>query len=159
MTDGALRIALVCEDHAHRFLATTLADRVLLQEATRRAADWIDADSLIWHRSYCGPPDSDDTFYSMVRVKQAAENLGAAVTIMGRPIKLRGFIDGQPLAPAAGENVSRSPHVTELPGLSERTLHDLERLERRGDGSRLNAYLEAVRTTLVPRLMPGPPRP
>jgi hypothetical protein len=108
MGDGAVRIALACEDQAHRALATFLADRVLLDEAVRRgAAHWINEESLAWHRSYCGRSSTEEgpehtRFYPLGRARADAEELGRQVRIGGRPIKLRGFIDGKPLKPEAG---------------------------------------------------------
>jgi hypothetical protein len=106
MADGGVRIALACEDQAHRALATFLADRVLLDEATRRAVDWIDDASLAWHRSYCGRGDTGAEpehlrFYALSRAKADAEDMGRQVRIGGRPVKLRGHIDGKPLKPEA----------------------------------------------------------
>ena len=56
LTDGdsGLQLVIVCEDSAHYFLATELADRVLLHEAQARGADWIDPDSLAHLRSFAG---------------------------------------------------------------------------------------------------------
>ena len=70
-----LRVALVCEDEAHRVLATGLADRVLLKQAELRCVDWIDEESLVFLRGYEGPADSDAGYYSMPRIKQIAEEL------------------------------------------------------------------------------------
>jgi hypothetical protein len=102
MGGSGVRVALVCEDQAHRALATELADRVILDEAARRAADWIDDASLVWLRSYCGRSDTDAGFYALSRARADAEDLGHQVHIGGRPVKLRGFIDGKPLQPEAG---------------------------------------------------------
>lgn len=101
MQGSAVRIALVCEDDAHYFLATVLTDRVIVHEAATRGASWVE-DYLESVRSYEGPASGEDDYYSMPRAKQVAEELGRTVSVGGRPIKLRGFIDGHRLDPEAG---------------------------------------------------------
>jgi hypothetical protein len=102
MADSGLQLVIVCEDSAHYFLATELADRVLLHEAQARGADWIDDRSLAHLRSFAGP-DGAPGYCSMSRAKQIAEDLGRTVTVGGRPIKLRGHITpGQALGPETG---------------------------------------------------------
>lgn len=102
MANSGLQIVIVCEDSAHFFLATQLADRVLLHEAQSRGADWIDNQSLAHLRSFAGP-DGAPGYCSMSRAKQIAEDLGRTITVGGRPIKLRGPITpGQALGPETG---------------------------------------------------------
>lgn len=55
------------------------------------------------------------------------------------------------------ENASRPPALEELQDLCDRTLNDLGLLERRGAGCGLAAFLDALRGTLVPHFIPGPP--
>ena len=58
MRGDGVRIAIACEDQAHRWLVTSLADRVILDEATRASADWIEPASLDWYRTYGGRGDT-----------------------------------------------------------------------------------------------------
>lgn len=273
---SGVRIALAGEDQAHRALLTVLADGVLLDEAAKRSAHWITAESLQWLRSYQGRGDDEHRpehlrFYPLAQAKRDAEELPKHCTIGGRPIKLRGHIDGRPLRPEAGlwrrvlllfacdnppprvlivahdtdgdrtrvkdleqalvltrafpvivaaphqdaeawfvagfrpesdverrrlserrddlgfdppeephrltahpndartdakrvlrglvfgENASRAPALEEIPDLCDRTLKDLGLLERRGVECGLTAFLDALRGTLVPLFIPGPP--
>lgn len=55
------------------------------------------------------------------------------------------------------EDASRPPALEEIPDLCDRTLRDLELLERRGGSCGLVAFLDGLRGTLVPMLIPGPP--
>jgi hypothetical protein len=86
---------------------TFLADRVLLDEAVKRSAHWINAEDLPSLRTYSGRGDDGDKpehlrFYPLAQAKADAEDLPKQCTIGGRPIKLRGHIDGKPLRPEAG---------------------------------------------------------
>lgn len=104
---NGIRIAVAGEDQAHRALVTYLADRVLLDEAAKRAAHWINAESLQSLRTYAGRSEDDHRpehlrFYSLARAKGDAEELPKHLTIGGRRIKLHGHIDGKPLRPEAG---------------------------------------------------------
>lgn len=104
-----LRIAIACEDQAHRALATFLADRVLLDEAGLRAADWVNGDSIDYYRFYCGLDEGSGhdeatahrRFYSLSHARRDAEAFGDRVRIGNKPVKLRGSIDGKPLEPEA----------------------------------------------------------
>lgn len=108
MTSSGQRIALVCEDQAHRALATFLVDRVLIAEALERgAAHWVNEGSIGWLRSFCGLDASGHEpehlrFCPVNRAFQAAKNLPDQLRIGTRPIKLRGRIDSKPLKPEAG---------------------------------------------------------
>jgi hypothetical protein len=103
---SGVRIVLAGEDQAHRALMTHLADRVLLDEAAKRSADWINDESLQFFRSYSGRGDEDRPehlrFYPLAQAKADAEDLPKHRTIGGRRIKLHGHIDGKPLRPEAG---------------------------------------------------------
>lgn len=106
MRDNGVQIAVICEDQAHRALATFLADRVLRQAAEQRSADWIDDETLPSLRRYCGRYDTEDTpehlrFYSLAQAHRDVEDLGKHLNINGKRIKLRGHIDGEPLKPEA----------------------------------------------------------
>lgn len=282
MTPGGMRIAIACEDQAHRALATSLADRVVLKEAERlHAADWVYEESLTWLRFFCGLHEDDHLpehlrFYALSNASDDAKRLGERVSIGGRPIKLRGHIGGESLKPEAGlwrrlfilfsveqpppsvliivrdtdgiparldgldqalalmkelelplpivvaapnqdaeawfvagfvpedsaeeqrlralkemlswsppdephkltahpntattdakrvlrilvwnQNESRPPSLDELPGLCDRTLRDLDLLERRGTECGLNKFVSELRSTLVPILIPGATR-
>lgn len=54
------------------------------------------------------------------------------------------------------EDASRAPSLEEIPSLCDRTLNDLELLRRRGAECGLAAFLDALRGTLVPLVIPGP---
>lgn len=104
MAGDGVRIAIACEDQAHRSLATFLADRVILDEAAR-SADWIDEASLDWYRTYCGRGDTDEhpphrRFYPLSQASRDAEGL-AGQRVGGRPIRIHGHINGKPLRPEA----------------------------------------------------------
>jgi hypothetical protein len=106
MPRDVARIAILCEDHAHRALVTCLADRVVLDEAAKRSVDWIDETTLPYHRRFMGREDRDDLpehqrFYTRADAMRDAEDLPNQPLVGGRPVKLRGHIDGQPLAPEA----------------------------------------------------------
>ena len=102
-----MRIAIACEDQAHRALATSLTERVLLVEAERRgAAHWVDEPSLTFLRSFCGLDDTDQTpehlrFYDLKRAGRDVVDLGKRPLIGGRRLSLTGHIDGKPLQPEA----------------------------------------------------------
>lgn len=106
MASNGVRIAIIGEDQAHRFLVTSLADRVLLDEAARRGADWVSSDSLSWLRSFCGLDDDENKpehlrFYLFKNAAEDMERLGRRPVIQGRPVSLSGHIRGKPLKPEA----------------------------------------------------------
>lgn len=102
-----MRIAIACEDQAHRALATSLIDRVLLSEAGRRgAAHWVDEPSLAFLRSFCGLEDTDNTpehlrFYDLKRANEDVVKLGQRPLVGGQRLRLTGHIHGKPLQPEA----------------------------------------------------------
>jgi hypothetical protein len=146
MSADGVRIAIACEDQAHRSLATSLADRVLLDEALQRSAGWIDESSLPWLRTYCGRGDTGQEpehlrFYDLSRARKDAEDLGNLLVVGGRPVKLRGFIDGKPLRPEAGywRRVLLLFATLDPPPHALIVLHDTD-----GDQSRLSGLEQAL---------------
>lgn len=106
MSGEGVRIAVTCEDQAHRALAWALSDRVLVHEATRRMADWVDERSLPSLRSYCGRGDTMSApehlrFYPHKNARKDVEELGRRPLIRGRRVSLHGHIGGRPLRPEA----------------------------------------------------------
>lgn len=106
MAVDGIRIAIACEDQAHRAMVTFLADRVVLAEAAVRGATWPDAETLQWARTFCGlvaddaQPESS-RFYHLTRIEGDAAALEHRPAIGKRPIRDRGFIGGRPLEPEA----------------------------------------------------------
>jgi hypothetical protein len=104
---SGIRIALTCEDQAHRALATFLADRVIVDEAAKRgSSDWLNEESLAWLRTFSGlnePPGTPDheRYYPHKHARRDIEEQGRRPLIGGWPVKLSGHINGKPLKPAA----------------------------------------------------------
>lgn len=103
MRGDGVRIAIACEDQAHRWLVTSLADRVILDEATRASADWIEPASLDWYRTYGGRGDTGHLpehrrFYPLSQASRDAVEL----RIGGKAVRTHGHILGKPLRPEAG---------------------------------------------------------
>lgn len=91
---STVRIVLVCEDQAHRALATFLADQVILDEALRRGADWINDASLGYYRRYSGLCEregepEEERYYPLGQAKADARDYKG-------PARLNGHINGQP---------------------------------------------------------------
>ncbi|WP_437673968.1 hypothetical protein [Sorangium sp. So ce131] len=103
MSADGLWIAVACEDAAHHALATFLADRVLLDEAGRRGATWIDEAQLRHLRHYCGLEGAAgaEPYYPLSRASKDIDELGRMPQIGGRPVRLNGHMHGRPLQPEA----------------------------------------------------------
>jgi hypothetical protein len=76
-----LSLVVVCEARADFETASVLADRLICE-----SIDWIEPDSLDYHRRYDGH-DSDRPFLTWARLEELAKEAS---------IRPRGFIEGQP---------------------------------------------------------------
>ncbi|MBI5512742.1 MAG: hypothetical protein HY909_03185 [Deltaproteobacteria bacterium] len=95
-------VALVGEDTAHAVLLATLLRGSICEVARERAITWV-VDQIEHDPCFLGPHDLGEIL-SGVRYTNSIEGLQTAentLTIQGRPVKLRGHLGGQPLAPEA----------------------------------------------------------
>jgi hypothetical protein len=77
----ALSFVVVCEAKADFLTSSELADRVLYE-----SIDWVEPDTIDFHRRYDGETDAEP-FFTWTRMKALVKKAG---------IRARGFIEGQP---------------------------------------------------------------